>query len=91
MLTPRQCVSSFDQVVTQWMSTVISVCGSLPNSSQLHLPSSEPSSCSAKLQLASFGCWRRPGRQHGEVVRQMLAGRHAVRLGALALAAAKAA
>ena len=36
-----QCVSSFDHVVTQWMSTLISVCGSALNSSQLHSPSSD--------------------------------------------------
>jgi hypothetical protein len=29
--TPDQCVSNFDQLVTQWMSTVISSCGSAEN------------------------------------------------------------
>ena len=34
--TPRQPVSSFDHLVTQWMSTVNSSCGSACNSSHDH-------------------------------------------------------
>src|SRR5262249_42744033 len=52
MVTPRHAVSNFDQLVTQWMSTVTSVCGSASNSLQLHCIRTLSSNVSAKLHLA---------------------------------------
>ena len=49
--TPRQVVSSFDHLVTQWMSTVTSSWGRAWNSSQVHEDAFRTAPCTLKLQL----------------------------------------
>src|SRR5271156_1303190 len=48
--TPSQGVSSFDQLVTQWISRVTLVCGSPLNSIQLHFCSGLGPSFSSNVQ-----------------------------------------
>ena len=67
-------VSSFDHVVTQWMSTTTGVCGSAWNSTHIHFPSSDPPSCSANPRMETH-LRRRPRRQHRKVRHQVLSRR----------------
>ena len=48
--TPSQAVSNFDQVVTQWMSRVILLCGSALNSAQFQIFTGLTPSFSVKVQ-----------------------------------------
>lgn len=52
-MTPSQTVPSLLHLVTQWMSTVILVCGSAWNASQLHFPARDPPSCRARVHFSS--------------------------------------
>ena len=64
--TPRHSVSSFDQVVTQWMSTTTVVCGSAWNSAHVHFASSDPPSCSASVHAARSTCGVGPADRTGK-------------------------
>ena len=65
-MTPSQTVPSLLHLVTQWMSTVTSVCGSAWNSSQVHLPASDPSSCKVRVHLSSGVCGVGPALRTGK-------------------------
>ena len=52
-MTPRQRVSNFDHLVTQWMSKVRSVCGRASNSVQFQRASCCPPLCTVRDQLSS--------------------------------------
>src|SRR5215470_16465066 len=66
MVTPSQTVPSLLHLVTQWMSTVSSVRGSVSNSSQVHLPTSDPPSCKVRVQLSSGVCGVGPALRTGK-------------------------
>src|SRR5215470_10851685 len=66
MVTPRQWVSSFDQVVTQWMSTWTLVCGKAASSAQLHSPSILPPLLSVNPHDARSACGVGPADSTGK-------------------------
>jgi hypothetical protein len=63
--TPCQCVSSFDHLVTQWMSVVISSAGSARNSSHVQLRGSSTSPLIVKSHWSSGVCGVGPAESTG--------------------------
>jgi hypothetical protein len=74
METPSQLVPSFDHLVTQWMSFVISSEGSALNSSHVHLLGLVylPHNGEVPLLKGSAGRWT--GGENWEAVHQILTG-----------------
>src|SRR5262249_52327277 len=64
--TPSQSVSSFDHLVTQWMSTVIFSLGSARNSSHVQRCSSSTSPVIVKSHWSSGGCGVGPADRTGK-------------------------
>src|SRR5437764_14550175 len=64
--TPRQTVSSFDHLVTQWMSTVISSLGKSRNSAQLQPRVSSISPTMEKFQRSVDVCGVTPAVSTGK-------------------------
>src|SRR5258708_40146525 len=67
-VTPCHAVSSFDHLVTQWISVFTVVCGSASNSSQVHLPISEAPDSSANVQSATLISGVGPAERTGNSV-----------------------
>ena len=76
--TPSQTVSSFDHLVTQWMSTVISSLGSARNSSHVQRARLVDLADDREVPPVERRVRRRAGGEDREVVGHVLAGRHAV-------------
>ena len=64
--TPAQRVSSFDHLVTQWMSFVIVSMGSAFSSSHVHEPGSSTAPTIAKLHSSSGTCGVGPAESTGK-------------------------
>jgi hypothetical protein len=87
--TPVQLVPSFDHFVTQWMSTVNVSDGSARTRSQVHERGST-APVDREAPLLERRVRRRAGREHREVVDDVLAGRDPRRVDVAAGAAAEA-
>lgn len=64
--TPSEGVSSFDHLVTQWMSRICRVCGRALNSAQFHLPTGFGPSLSVKDQSSMLICGVGPADRTGK-------------------------
>src|SRR5262245_25716642 len=78
--TPRQTVSSFDHLVTQWMSRVISSLGRARNSSQVQPRGSSNSPTMEKSHRSGAVRGVGPADSTGEVRSHILAGRDTRRI-----------
>ena len=73
--TPSQAVSSFDHLVTQWMSRVCSVCGSALNSSQVQFATGFGPTFSVNDQSSVLTCGVGPAESTGKSAVSVLARR----------------
>ena len=78
--TPVHAVSNFDHFVTQWMSLITISAGSAVSSSQVHEADVVDGPVDRERPLLERRVRRRPVREDGEVVGQVLPGREAARI-----------